>query len=205
MEHWCCVLWCSLNESRPQHRCLFVNFNSTANWNVDKNCERFRTEHCRTHSVSVNTESINMSEKTEKKLTGLQMPLNVSPELALIIGTKKGEQVCSYLSWGNFSHGTFAGVQAAGDQEAVGLPQREKLAGPFCTFNNQPLKFNSIVPRILKTSSSSLLTRLWREYLGTRGRSVSGCLSISRSTLPTLTSNSGCLGISKEHLANPNK
>merc|ERR1712243_51782 len=30
---------------------------------------------------------------SEKKLTGLQMPLNVSPELALIIGTKKGEQV----------------------------------------------------------------------------------------------------------------
>merc|ERR1712082_156015 len=34
-----------------------------------------------------------MSEKPEKKMTGLQMPLNVSPELAKIIGTKKGEQV----------------------------------------------------------------------------------------------------------------
>ena len=34
-----------------------------------------------------------MAEKTEKKLTGLQMPLNISPELAKIIGTKKGEQV----------------------------------------------------------------------------------------------------------------
>merc|ERR1711933_332710 len=32
-------------------------------------------------------------EKTENKLTGLQMPLNISPELAKIIGTKKGEQV----------------------------------------------------------------------------------------------------------------
>ena len=36
-----------------------------------------------------------MAEKTEKKLTGLQMPLNISPELAKIIGTKKGEQVCT--------------------------------------------------------------------------------------------------------------
>merc|ERR1711954_87439 len=34
-----------------------------------------------------------VAEKTEKKLTGLQMPLNISPELAKIIGTKKGEQV----------------------------------------------------------------------------------------------------------------
>ena len=38
-----------------------------------------------------------MSEKPEKKLTGLQMPLNVSPELAKIIGTKKGEQVSIHL------------------------------------------------------------------------------------------------------------
>ena len=37
-----------------------------------------------------------MAEKTEKKLTGLQMPLNISPELAKIIGTKKGEQVCNF-------------------------------------------------------------------------------------------------------------
>merc|ERR1711934_768116 len=44
-----------------------------------------------------NFESINMSEKTEKKLTGLQMPLNISPELAKIIGTKKGEQVIKKL------------------------------------------------------------------------------------------------------------
>merc|ERR1712210_181945 len=40
-----------------------------------------------------NFESMGMSEKTEKKLTGLQMPLNISSELAKIIGTKKGEQV----------------------------------------------------------------------------------------------------------------
>ena len=38
-----------------------------------------------------------MAEKTEKKLTGLQMPLNISPELAKIIGTKKGEQVCNVV------------------------------------------------------------------------------------------------------------
>merc|ERR1712105_179377 len=96
-----------------------------------------------------------MSEKTEKKLTGLQMPLNVSPELALIIGTKKGEQ--------------------------VSRPQVIKKLWAY-------LKRKTC--RILKTSSSSLLTRLWREYLGTRGRSVSGCLSILRSISPTPTSNS---------------
>ena len=39
-----------------------------------------------------------MSEKTEKKLTGLQMPLNISPELAKIIGTKKGEQVYNFFA-----------------------------------------------------------------------------------------------------------
>ena len=38
-----------------------------------------------------------MAEKTEKKLTGLQMPLNISPELAKIIGTKKGEQVYNFF------------------------------------------------------------------------------------------------------------
>ena len=32
-------------------------------------------------------------EPAPKKLTGLQMPLDVSPALAAIIGTKKGEQV----------------------------------------------------------------------------------------------------------------
>ena len=39
-----------------------------------------------------------MAEKTEKKLTGLQMPLNISPELAKIIGTKKGEQVNNFFA-----------------------------------------------------------------------------------------------------------
>ena len=34
-----------------------------------------------------------MAEAAPKKLTGLQMPLDISPELAKIIGTKKGEQV----------------------------------------------------------------------------------------------------------------
>ena len=48
-----------------------------------------------------------MAEKTEKKLTGLQMPLNISPELAKIIGTKKGEQVCIGLSGVPFHMGTF--------------------------------------------------------------------------------------------------
>merc|ERR1711929_70149 len=43
------------------------------------------------HLININ--SMGMAEKTEKKLTGLQMPLNISPELAKIIGTKKGEQV----------------------------------------------------------------------------------------------------------------
>ena len=32
-------------------------------------------------------------EQAPKKLTGLQMPLNVSPALAAIIGTKKDEQI----------------------------------------------------------------------------------------------------------------
>ena len=44
----------------------------------------------------INIISTIMAEKTEKKLTGLQMPLNISPELAKIIGTKKGEQVCNF-------------------------------------------------------------------------------------------------------------
>ena len=34
-----------------------------------------------------------MSDDAPKKLTGLQMPLDVSTALAKIIGTKKGEQV----------------------------------------------------------------------------------------------------------------
>ena len=34
-----------------------------------------------------------MAEAAPKKLTGLQMPLDISTELAKIIGTKKGEQV----------------------------------------------------------------------------------------------------------------
>ena len=34
-----------------------------------------------------------MSDDAPKKLTGLQMPLDVSLALAKIIGTKKGEQV----------------------------------------------------------------------------------------------------------------
>ena len=74
-----------------------------------------------------------MAEKTEKKLTGLQMPLNISPELAKIIGTKKGEQVFCNLS-GVILHGAFfVGVQTAGYQEVVGLPQGEELAGSlFC-------------------------------------------------------------------------
>ena len=69
-----------------------------------------------------------MAEKTEKKLTGLQMPLNISPELAKIIGTKKGEQVALGLD-GIITRDSLIGVQAASDQEAVGLPQGEELAG----------------------------------------------------------------------------
>ena len=34
-----------------------------------------------------------MSDDAPKKLTGLQMPLDISTALAKIIGTKKGEQV----------------------------------------------------------------------------------------------------------------
>ena len=37
--------------------------------------------------------SCRMAEAAPKKLTGLQMPLDISPELAKVIGTKKGEQV----------------------------------------------------------------------------------------------------------------
>ena len=55
-----------------------------------------------------------MAEKTEKKLTGLQMPLNISPELAKIIGTKKGEQVALGLD-GIITRDSFIGVQAASD------------------------------------------------------------------------------------------
>ena len=69
-----------------------------------------------------------MAEKTEKKLTGLQMPLNISPELAKIIGTKKGEQVALGLD-GIITRDSLIGVQAASDQEAVGLPQGEEPAG----------------------------------------------------------------------------
>ena len=52
------------------------------------------TENSVAHSSIINLTI--MAEKTEKKLTGLQMPLNISPELAKIIGTKKGEQVCNF-------------------------------------------------------------------------------------------------------------
>ena len=73
-----------------------------------------------------------MAEKTEKKLTGLQMPLNISPELAKIIGTKKGEQVNNFFECRqeNFNF-TLAGVAASGDQEVVGIPQGKELAGPY--------------------------------------------------------------------------
>ena len=33
-----------------------------------------------------------------KKLTGIQMPLNISAELAKVIGSKKGEQVETVMS-----------------------------------------------------------------------------------------------------------
>ena len=41
-----------------------------------------------------------MSDETAapKKLTGIQMPLNVSAELAKVIGSKKGEQVGTSLA-----------------------------------------------------------------------------------------------------------
>ena len=42
-----------------------------------------------------------------------------------------------------------------------------------------------LIPRILQTSSTSLLMREWRQYLGARGRSVSGWQSISRSISST--------------------
>ena len=112
-----------------------------------------------------------MAEKTEKKLTGLQMPLNISPELAKIIGTKKGEQVNNFFEcWQenfNFYLGRCRGLRWS---RSCGHTSRKRTC------------------RTLPTSSSSLLTKLWRESLAQRGRSVSGCPSTSRSIWSTLTS-----------------
>merc|ERR1712243_83379 len=104
---------------------------------------------------------------SEKKLTGLQMPLNVSPELALIIGTKKGEQ--------------------------VSRPQVIKKLWAYLKEKNlqDPENKQFFTP-----------DKAMKEYSGTRGRSVSGCPSISRSTSPTPTSNS-CAGVQSSELKVP--
>ena len=67
------------------------------------------------------------------------MPFNISTELAEIIGTKKGEQVCNDISRIVFSINSLEGFQAASDQEAVGLPEGEEPAG---VYNNSKILSN---------------------------------------------------------------
>ena len=72
-----------------------------------------------------------MAEKTEKKLTGLQMPLNISPELAKIIGTKKGEQVFCNLSGVSFTWGLFCRCPDRRLSRSCGLTSRRRTCRFF--------------------------------------------------------------------------
>ena len=67
-----------------------------------------------------------------KKKTGISKLLDVSEELAKIIGTKKGQRVIfSYLPI-NRGKIRFAGVQATGGEEAVRLHQHKQSQGIGC-------------------------------------------------------------------------
>ena len=67
-----------------------------------------------------------------KKKTGINKHLDVSDELAKIIGTKKGQRVIfSYLPI-NRGKICFAGVQATGGEEAVRLHQHKQSQGIGC-------------------------------------------------------------------------
>ena len=115
------------------------------------------------------------------------------------LGPRRGNRYAQRLDR-IITRDSLVGVQAASDQEAVGLPQGEELAGTEniwtllsvvnlrIKFEIERIIFKCHLVRILPTSSSSHLTRLWRESLGPRGRSASGCRSIWRSTWSTPTS-----------------
>ena len=68
------------------------------------------------------------------KKTGIQAPLNVSDQLAKIIGTAKGEQVSRPQVFSilrlttRYTSLTFGLL--IGSEEAVGLFEEEQLAGP---------------------------------------------------------------------------
>ena len=126
---------------------------------------------------------------------GCRCPSTSPPSWLRSLAPKRENRYALVFLGSLFTWRLFVGVQAPSDQEAVGVPQGEELAGTLFLLLEILVPCIPLpIPRILRTSSSSLPTRLWREYLGTRGRSVSGCRSTWRSTSSTQTSSS-CAGV----------
>ena len=113
-----------------------------------------------------------------KKKTGINKHLDVSDELAKIIGTKKGQRVIfSYLPI-NRGKICFAGVQATGGEEAVRLHQHKQSQGIVVLYIEKFI----MLDRTLRARPTSRPTRLCSPSLAQVSRDTSGWPSTSKAT-----------------------